>query len=88
MSLVDDSDVTWAQVRPESLLFHKPAVREPKNRTDGLFGSTIRRSPTPRPLLFAPAEKGRLTGVQLLPRSPEMYSRAVASAELYMPVTM
>jgi len=24
-----DSDVTWPQVRPESVLFHRPAVREP-----------------------------------------------------------
>jgi hypothetical protein len=33
--VTDDSDVTWAQVRPASVLFHRPAWREPKNSVEG-----------------------------------------------------
>ena len=42
---VVENDVTWFQVRPESVLFQMPDLREPYISVVGFCGSTARRSP-------------------------------------------
>src|SRR6266700_8353596 len=63
---------TRAQVCAESVLFHRPALREPKYSVLGRLGSTASRSPIDRPSAFPPMGAEMLLRVQVTPMSVEL----------------
>lgn len=62
---------TLLHVAAPSVLLHRPAWRVPRYRTLPLLGSTVMRSPLPRPSSLPPNLKGTLVRAKVLPRSLE-----------------
>src|SRR6202789_2179510 len=80
---------TWCQVTPESVLFQRPARREPKKRMEPRLGATARRSPTPRPLSLPPILKGMGVFSRVLPLSLERkIAEGPPQSAVYMPAAM
>ena len=64
--------LTCIQVCAASVLFHKPALREPKYKVLGRLGSTASRSPIDRPSAFPPIGTAIGFVVQVRPMSVEL----------------
>src|ERR1039457_2336638 len=81
--------LTWSQLTPESVLFHRPALRDPKERMLGRLASPTRRSPFERPSSLPPILNGTSVFCQVLPRSFERIMEPFPAHDwVYMPAAM
>src|SRR4051812_42539126 len=77
---------TLPQVAPESVVFHRPFLRDPKYRMLGRLGSTASRSPFDRPFSLPPIFIGISITFQVLPRSFERRSAPLPTHDpVYVP---
>ncbi len=74
--------VTCVQVCAKSVLFHRPALREPKYKVLVRLGSMASRSPIERPSTFPPMGAEMLLFAQVCPMSVELRIEAVAGREV------
>jgi hypothetical protein len=81
--------LTCSHVTLPSVLRHRPFLREPKYRTDPRLGSTVSRSPLPRPSSLPPILKVMGVICHVFPRSDE---RSIAPGPdqsfVYVPAAM
>src|SRR5271157_3842070 len=77
---------TLLHVAAPSVLLHRPVWRVPRYRTLPSLGSTVMRSPLPRPSSLPPNLNGTLVRAKVLPRSLERRMAPLgALALVYVP---